>query len=144
MFDQLWKNILAHAGNSHFSISKVAFDEVKNTIDNKDTQQQKFIQILKKFVVIETDIDDFNFVKRAKQKLGIVEDKYGNGVGENDLLIIATAERTNATLVTNEGVQSSAPENKSNAKIPLVCKWMGGVQNINLQELINSDTLWKM
>lgn len=59
---------------------------------------------------------------RLKNMLGIVEDRYGAGVNENDLIIIATAKAFGEPLVTNESRQSPAPKGKpQNYKIPLVC-----------------------
>lgn len=59
--------------------------------------------------------------KFIKDLLGISEDHYTKGVGEEDLFIIAIAQETGATLVTEEGRQSVPPSLKSNYKIPIVC-----------------------
>lgn len=59
---------------------------------------------------------------RIKGLLGIVEDRYGGGVNENDLIIIATAKVIGEQLVTNEAKQLPAPKRVGpNFKIPLVC-----------------------
>lgn len=58
---------------------------------------------------------------RIKGLLEIEEDKYGNGVDENDLYIIATAKLNDCELVTDEAFQSSANKQKRNWKIPAVC-----------------------
>ena len=42
---------------------------------------------------------------RIKTVLGIVDDKYGAGVGENDLFIIATARAYRTVLVSDERAQ---------------------------------------
>lgn len=58
---------------------------------------------------------------RIKGLLGIGE-QYGNGVGENDLLIVATAKISGVNLVTDEKVQLDLSKTKlSNYKIPAVC-----------------------
>lgn len=58
---------------------------------------------------------------RIKGLLGIEEDKYGSGVDENDLIIIATARLSGCELVTNEAFQATPNKQKRNWKIPLVC-----------------------
>ncbi|HEG4445818.1 TPA: DUF4411 family protein [Aeromonas hydrophila] len=56
-----------------------------------------------------------------KQLLGIHE-KYGSGVDENDLLIIATAKVHICELVTDESLQLTPNKLKANWKIPAVCR----------------------
>ena len=58
---------------------------------------------------------------RIKGLLEIEEDKYGSGVDENDLFIIATARLNACELVTDEAFQPSANKLKRNWKIPAVC-----------------------
>jgi Domain of unknown function (DUF4411) len=58
---------------------------------------------------------------RIKLLLGIVGDKYGAGVGENDLLIIATVREQRAELVSEERRQNDLPKERHNYKIPAVC-----------------------
>lgn len=58
---------------------------------------------------------------RIKILLGIEEEKYGAGVDENDLYIIATAKLYACELVTDEAFQLSANKQKRNWKIPAVC-----------------------
>ena len=63
-------------------------------------------------------------LKRAaglKDLLGIEGSRYGIGVGENDLIIIATAEINGASLVSNEAIQKSLPISLPKYKIPAVC-----------------------
>jgi hypothetical protein len=95
----------------------VAFDEVKNKTPEcavwlKDNQIEQFPvtnAIIQKALVI-------------KNLLGIVEDSYhSKGVGENDILIIATANVNNLALVSDEGRQKNPPDILSKSKIPLVC-----------------------
>lgn len=60
---------------------------------------------------------------RIKVLLGIIEDKYGSGVDENDLYIIATAKLHGCELVTDEKFQAAHPKFKYNCKIPAVCSF---------------------
>lgn len=71
--------------------------------------------------VFEIDNAILTEALRIKAVLGIAGDKYGGGVGENDLLIIATAVRTNAELVSDEKRQNNLPALPYNYKIPAVC-----------------------
>ncbi len=58
---------------------------------------------------------------RIKGLLGIADDKYGGGVGENDILIIASALVVAKELVTDEGWQPVLPQKLKNYRMPAVC-----------------------
>lgn len=58
---------------------------------------------------------------RIKAALGIAGDHYQAGVGENDLLIVATALHQGLELITNESEQPTLPRSMANYKIPAVC-----------------------
>ena len=75
-----------------------------------------------------------------KGLLGIEEEAYGRGVGENDLLIIATAKELGLLLVSEENLQPALPSNIKNYKIPAVCALPGvNVQCIDFTDLIKKD-----
>lgn len=80
---------------------------------------------------------------RIKDLLGIVDDKYGGGVGENDILIIATASVFGKELVTDEGWQPNLPQKLANFRMPAVCsmqtvqvRWINFLNYIKRSEAV--------
>jgi len=80
---------------------------------------------------------------RIKNLLGIVGDKYGGGVGENDLFIVATARAYKAELVTDEAWQPTLPKKLENCRIPAVCsmekvavRWIKFIDYIKRSEAV--------
>ena len=72
---------------------------------------------------------------RIKNLLGIEDDLYGSGVGENDLYIVATARAHGAELLTDERRQPGLPNSRRNYKIPAVCAMPEvQVQSLNFVE----------
>lgn len=77
---------------------------------------------------------------RIKNLLGIVSDKYGGGVDENDLMIIATARSARARLISNETAQPGLPKIMANYKIPAVCAMAGvKVECVNFVEFVKQS-----
>jgi hypothetical protein len=115
-FESLWEWFASNIQNKEFVISKKAFEEVNHKIPECGEWLQnnnvKVYSLTPKSLLI---------AKNIKTSLGIIEEKYTKGVGENDLFIIAIAQESKAILVSEEGQQSVLPALKSNHKIPAVC-----------------------
>ena len=115
-FDSLWSWFSSNVQNKEFVISKKAFEEVSHKIPEcGEWLKNNDIEILN---LTPTSL---LIAKNIKQSLGIVEEQYSKGVGENDLFIIAIAQEIESTLVSEEGRQNALPALKSNYKIPAVC-----------------------
>ncbi len=115
-FDSLWSWFSSNVQNKEFVISKKAFEEVSHKIPEcGEWLKNNDIEILN---LTPTSL---LIAKNIKESLDIVEEQYTKGVGENDLFIIAIAQETESTLVSEEGRQSPLPALKSNYKIPAVC-----------------------
>ena len=135
-FPGVWSWISNEIKNGNILISKVAFKEVKDKysecakwIDDNDIQK------------IEVSKDILKFSLDIQKLLGIEGDNYGNGVGENDIIIISSAKSMGAILISNENVQTNLPQtNKKNYKIPAVCKMeYVGIECINFLEFIKKS-----
>lgn len=115
-FPPMWKWIATQVRSGKFVLSQVAFKEVKD----------KFADIAVWLMSHEVEILDITdeIVQTAfaiKALLGITEDQYGGGVGENDIFVIATAKVLQVPLIADEAIQNILPQNKKNYKIPAVC-----------------------
>lgn len=115
-FPRLWKWVAEEIESKELQIPRVAFDEVKGKLAEcadwlRDTGIEKLVE----------NEDILKFAVTIHSLLGIEGDDYGNGVGENDILIIASAKISNAELITNEKIQNNLPINLKNCKIPAVC-----------------------
>ena len=121
-FPGLWTWMADRVGQGVIQMSEVAVDEVGH-------KAPECVHWLGKAAVQKILVTDSILVEafRIKGLLEIEEDKYGAGVDENDLIIIATAKLNGRELVTNEAFQTSANKLKRNWKIPAVCN-MEGVQ----------------
>ena len=132
-FPPFWDWIEAEIGNDAFAISEIAFDEVKN-------KAPECADWLKNKGIRKISLSDDVLVKAAEFKtlLGVVAENYhSDGVGENDLLIVAAAYLENAILLTEERRQNILPVQKRKYKIPAVCALVEiGVSCNNVRELI--------
>ncbi len=135
-FPGLWGWMAKQIAEQTVVMPSVAFDEVENKIPEcaawlKDNNLMQFPvtnSIIQKALVI-------------KNLLGIVGDSYhSKGVGENDILIIATANVNSLSLVSDEGRQKFPPDILSRSKIPLVCSMDAvAVPCINFIEFIKKS-----
>lgn len=133
-FPGLWEWIADQIQQSELTMPSVALDEVAH-------KAPECAVWLKACDIDVLDITNgiLQDAMRIKNLLGITGDKYGCGVGENDLLIIATALAHGAELVTDEKWQPAPPKKLENCKIPAVCdmpavavRWLKFVNYIKL------------
>ena len=116
-FPGLWEWMAAQIEEKKLVMPSVAFDEVaQKTPECGQWLKDRDIDLLEISNAILQD------AMRIKKLLGVADDSYHpKGVGENDLLIIATAKRHEAELVSDEERQPTPPKEPSKRKIPAVC-----------------------
>lgn len=115
-FPGLWQWMARQIEDKNLVMPSVAFEEVANKtpdcgewLKDKDLEQLEISNAILKEAM------------RIKGLLGIVGDNYhAKGVGENDILIIASARIHRGELVSNEGRQK-LPDIPAKRKIPAVC-----------------------
>lgn len=131
-FNSLWDWVAEQIENKEFSISKKALEEVSHKIP----ECGKWLNELH-IEVLALSPSALLTAQRIKTLLGIAEENYTNGVGENDLFIIAIAKETSTILISEEGRQNKLPQLKSNYKMPAVCAMPEvNVQCISFVELL--------
>lgn len=116
-FPGLWEWMAGQVAAKELVMSNVAFDEV----NHKTPECGEWLNEndLERLEINNAILQD---AKRIKGLLGIVDDNYhSKGVGENDILIIATARQHGAELVSDEERQTNLPQVSSKRKIPAVC-----------------------
>jgi len=113
----LWRWIAEQIEAGNFNIPQPALEEVERRLPEcaKWLRECEIERIAVTNEIIQEAL-------RIKNLLGIEGDGYHpRGVGENDLLIIATARIEGFKLVSNEGRQHQFPNVAAKAKIPAVC-----------------------
>lgn len=132
-FPGFWEWMASQIEAKQLVMSSVAFDEVNHK--TPDCGEWLKDNNLEQLAISNAILQD---AKRIKGLLGIVGDNYhSKGVGENDILIIATARAHNAELVSDEEKQITLPKILSKRKIPAVCDMAGvSVSCINFIEYI--------
>ena len=123
-FDSLWKWIEEQINSQQFGISKKALEEVSHKIPECGKWLKK--NNILTFLLTPSSLLT---AQQIKMLLGIEEENYTKGVGENDLFIIAIAKETQTTLISEENRQNKLPLLKSNYKIPAVCN----MQEVNVK-----------
>lgn len=135
-FPPLWNWLSEQIAAGNFSIPSVAMDE----IEGKTPECHIWLKA-QGIVVLPLTNAILQQAINIKALLEIAEDDYhSKGVGENDLLIIATAKLAGLTLVSEEGRQFRPPKIKAKYKIPAVCGLPDvAVECINFIEVIKSS-----
>lgn len=123
-FPALWDWVEEEIANGLLTMSRLALEEVETVApDCADWLKQKGIG--RKDVTNDIATAAMNI----KNTLGIVNDAYhADGVGENDILIVATAQVTGVPLISDESRQTTLPANMRRYKIPAVC----GLPSVNV------------
>ncbi|MNO70549.1 hypothetical protein D3C76_614370 [compost metagenome] len=115
-FPRLWEWIGIQIASGIITMPLVAFEETSS----KSPDCGKWLKDAN-LSILHPTTSILKCAAKLKSLLGIEGDRYGVGVGENDLIIIATAEINGLPLVSNEAVQMSLPKALSKYKIPAVC-----------------------
>ncbi|OGT01807.1 MAG: DNA-binding protein [Gallionellales bacterium RIFCSPLOWO2_12_FULL_59_22] len=115
-FPGLWEWMAGQIEEKQLVMPSVAFDEVNHK--TPDCGEWLKENNLEQLAISNAILQE---AKRIKGLLGIANDKYTTGVGENDILIIAAARLHGAELVSDEAKQPNLPKIPSNRKIPAVC-----------------------
>lgn len=133
-FPPLWDWMADQIEQGELTMPSVALDEVAH----KAPECAEWLRA-NDLEVLDINNAILQDAMRIKNLLGIVGDKYGGGVGENDLFIIATARAHGAELVTDEKWQPAPPKKLENCKIPAVCdmpsvavRWLKFIDYIKL------------
>ena len=116
-FPPLWKWMGLQIKEKKLVMPSVAFEEVKGK--TPDCGIWLVENDLAQLEISNAIVQD---AMRIKGLLGIVDDNYHpRGVGENDILIIATAGAHKAELISDEERQTTLPQEPKKRKIPAVC-----------------------
>lgn len=116
-FPPLWEWMASQIEAKELVMPSVAFDEVNHK--TPDCGEWLKENNLEQLAISNAIVQE---AKRIKGLLGIVDDNYhAKGVGENDILIIASARLHGAELVSDEERQTNQPQVSSKRKIPAVC-----------------------
>lgn len=134
-FPKMWNWIATEISNANLSMADVALNEVGHVAPEcEDWLKNNDIR------VISTSEKILKEALRIKNLLGIVGERYGGGVDENDLIIISATKISGLRLVSNEAQQPGLPKSMVNYRIPAVCSMQSvGVECINFLELLKES-----
>lgn len=132
-FSKLWDWLSSQINLKALSISSIAMSEVE--INSPDCWEWFRSENIQTHAITNAMLQES---LRIKSLLGIVGDKYGKGVDENDILIVSNALVLRKELITNEGRQNSLPADPLKYKIPAVCSIQSvAVRSYDFLEYIN-------
>ena len=126
-FPKLWEWIALEITEEVLVIAQVALQEVRlKTPECGDWLNDHTIDSISPGnAILHLAID-------IQQTLGVSGSHYHpKGVGENDIIIIATAKHCECELITNENIQNNLPQELIKYKIPAVCD----LTNVDVQHL---------
>ncbi len=116
-FPKLWDWMSLQLSGNKLRLPVPAFEEVEDKADDCADWLRT-----NGHSPIKLDAKTLAKANEFKELLLIKDDKYSaEGVGENDLLIIASARIHSLELVSDEARQLSLPRSMANYKIPAVC-----------------------
>lgn len=116
-FPPLWDWMATEIASENIVLSQIAFEEVEKKAPNCGRWlRDNLIHRIKESNNILSE------ATRIKGLLGIIDESYkSRGVGESDILIIATSKVHNLQLISNERRQFILPQVTTHYKIPAVC-----------------------
>jgi predicted nucleic acid-binding protein len=132
----LWEWMAEQIEQRNLVMPNVAFEEVAHK--TPDCSEWLKANDLKR---LQTTNAVLHEAMRVKGLLGITDDNYHpHGVGENDILIIATARIHGGELVSDEKKQPTLPKGLSRFNIPAVCSMPEvAVACVNFLDFIKSS-----
>lgn len=115
-FPGLWRWLAAEMAQVELTIPAVALAEVVA----KSPACGAWLKAAN-IQALPENLQSLQIAANIQMALGVVDGKYGDGVGDKDVRIIAVAKNHAAELLTNEKLQPGRPAKLLNYKIPAVC-----------------------
>lgn len=118
-FPPLWDWLAVQINTGQIAFSEVTLDEIKTVSPDCDAW---LTGVGPHSLPVTDAVVQLALLIKSTLQIGA---KWGGGVGENDLLIVATACIANVSLVSNESTQPTLPKVLANYKMPAVCALPG-------------------